>query len=73
MMVPLNTRFCIPYITAEQVKHYMNKLDFSKIIKLAASCLSPPIAALINKSLATGQFPFQLRQTKTFPIFRDGS
>ena len=81
--VPHDTRFYIPNITTEQVTNYINKLDSSKatgldglgpkIIKLAASCLSPSIAALINKSLATGQFPSQLKQAKVFPIFKGGS
>ena len=81
--VPADTKFCIPNITTEKVTHYINKLDSSKatgldgigpkIIKLAAGSLSPSIAALINKSLATGQFPSQLKQAKIFPIFKGGS
>ena len=76
-------KFCIPNITTEKVTHYINKLDSSKatgldglgpkIIKLAADSLSPSIYALINKSLATGQFPSQLKQAKIFPIFKGGS
>ena len=79
-IVPRDTRFYIPNKTTEQVTNYINKLDSSKatgldglgtkIIKLAVSCLSPSIAALITKSLATGQFPSQLKQAKVFPIFK---
>ena len=44
-----------------------------RILKLAVNCLSPSIAALIIKSLATGQFPYQLKQAKIFPIFKGGA
>ena len=81
--VPRDTRFYIPNITTEQFTNYINKLDSSKatglddlgpkIIKLAVSCLSQSIAALIIKSLSTGQFPSQLKQAKIFPIFKGGS
>ena len=81
--VPTSTKSSIPYITSDQVLHYINKLDSSKatgldgigpkIIKLAGSCLSPSIAELINKSITLGQFPSQLKQAKIFPIFKSGS
>ena len=81
--VPTSTKFSIPYITSDQVLHYINKLDSSKatgldgigpkIIKLAGSCLSPSIAELINKSITLGQFPSQLKQAKIFLIFKSGS
>ena len=44
-----------------------------RIPKLAVNCLSSSIAALINKSLAKGQFPSHLKQAKTFPIFKGGA
>ena len=79
--VPHDTRFYIPNITTEQVTNYINKLDSSKatgldglgpkIIKLAVSCLSPSIAALINKSLATGQFPSNLNKQKYFQFLKE--
>ena len=79
--VPRDTRFYIPNITTEPVTNYINKLDSSKatgldgfgpkIIKPAVSCLSPSIAALINRSLSTGQFPSQLKQAKVFPILKE--
>ena len=43
-----------------------------RILKLAAEILSPSFAALINKSLNTGQFPKQLKMAKVFPIFKSG-
>ena len=67
--VPSNTSFNIPFITTEQVSTYIKRLDSSKamgldgpgprLLRLAVNCLSSSIAALINKSLATGQFPSQ--------------
>ena len=61
---------------------HINKLDSTKatgldslgprIIKLAAQALSPSIAALINKSIATGQFPAQLKHAKVNPIHKGG-
>ena len=81
--VPSNTSFNIPFITNEQVSTYIKRLDSSKatgldglgprLLKLAVNCLSSSIAALINKSLATGQFPSQLKQAKIFPIFKGGT
>ena len=81
--VPSNTSFNIPFITTEQVSTYIKRLDSSKatgldglgprLLKLAVNCLSSSIAALINKSLATGQFPSQLKQAKIFPIFKGGT
>ena len=81
--VPSNTSFNIPFITTEQVSTYIKRLDSSKatgldglgprLLKLAVNCLSSSIAALINKSLATGQFPSQLNQAKIFPIFKGGT
>ena len=81
--VSRDTSFNMPFITTEQVTSYINKLDSSKatgldtlgprILKLAVNCLSPSIAALINKSLATGQFLSQLKRAKIFPIFKGGA
>ena len=81
--VPSNTSFNILFITTEQVSTYIKRLDSSKatgldglgqrLLKLAVNCLSSSIAALINKSLATGQFPSQLKQAKIFPIFKGGT
>ena len=81
--VPSNISFNIPFITTEQVSTYIKRLDSSKamgldgswprLLRLAVNCLLSSIAALINKSLATGQFPFQLKQAKIFPIFKGGT
>ena len=64
------TFFQLPYITTEQVLLVINSLDPSKatgldgispkIIKMAANCLSPVIADLINKSINSGSFPSQI-------------
>ena len=61
---------------------HINKLDSTKasgldglgpkIIKLADQALSPSIATLINKSIATGQFPAQLKYTKEHTIHKGG-
>ena len=77
---PENVRFHIPPITSPQVFEFIRKLDPVKatgldgvgprILKLAAEILSPSIAALVNKSLYTGQFPNQLQMAKVFPIFK---
>ena len=79
---PENVRFHIPPITSPQVFEFIRKLDLVKatgldgvgprILKLAAEILSSSIAALINKSLYTGQFPNQLKMAKVFPIFKSG-
>ncbi|MCG8047471.1 MAG: reverse transcriptase domain-containing protein, partial [Candidatus Thiodiazotropha endolucinida] len=81
--IPENTTFHIPFITCDQVLSFINKLDPSKatgidglgprIIKLAADILSPSITLLINKSIATGQFPTYLKYAKVFPIFKNGT
>ena len=73
---PNNTFFKIPVITPEQVCHIISTLDSSKaigldgigprIIKLIDHILSPSIAALINKSIHTGRFPYQLKLAKVF-------
>ena len=80
--VPINTQFTIPFITPEQVLLHINTLEASKstgldgigprIIKLAAQLLSPSIAMLINKSIATGQFPSQMKLAKVLPIYKGG-
>ena len=81
--IPNDTFFTIPFITPEQVTNYINKLDCSKatgldgigpiILKIPASAISPSIAKLINKSIATGCFPSQLKQAKVLPIFKGGT
>ena len=81
--IPNDTFFTIPFITPEQVTNYINKLDCSKatgldgigprILKIAACAISPSIAKLINKSIATGCFPSQLKQAKVLPIFKGGT
>ena len=78
--VPKNTQFTIPFITPEQVLLYINTLEASKstgldgigprIIKRAAQSLSPSIAMLINKSIAIGQFPSQMKLAKVLPIYK---
>lgn len=80
--VPDTTYFNIPCITTEQVFSVINSLDASKatgldgigpkIIKLAANCLSPVIADLINKSINSGSFPSQMKSAKVFPIYKGG-
>ena len=40
---------------------------------MTASLISPSIAMLINKSIKTGTFPFQLKQAKVHPIFKGGT
>ena len=80
--VPKDIHFVIPFITSEQVFVHINELDSTKatgldglgprIIKLVAQALSPSIAALINKSIATGQFPAQLKHAKVNPIHKGG-
>ena len=72
----------LPFITTEQVKLYINNLELSKatgldglgprIIKLAVDSLSPSIAMLVNKSIATGEFPSRLKIPKVLPIFKGG-
>ena len=78
--VPDNIYFHIPLITTDQVQSYIQLLDSSKatgldglglkIIKIAASTLSPILAALVNKSIISGTVPGQLKCAKVFPIFK---
>ena len=80
--VPDTTYFNIPYITTEQVLSVIKALDASKatgldgigpkIMKLAANCLSPGIADLINKSIDSGSFPSQMKNAKVCPIYKGG-
>ena len=77
-----DTYFQIPLISPSQVSAFINNLDPSKstgldgvsprILKLACDVLSKSIAALINKSITTGQFPDKLKIAKVFPIFKNG-
>ena len=81
--MPNDTFITIPLITPEQVTNYINKLECSKatgfdgiglrILKIAACVISPSIAKLINKSIATECFPSQLQQAKVLPIFKGGT
>ena len=81
--VPNGVYFQIPNITQEQVSASIMALDSSKaigldgigprIIKSVANILSLSIAALINKSIATGKFPDKLKLAKVFPIHKSGS
>ena len=81
--IPNDTFFTLPFIIPEQVTNYINKLDCSKatdldgigprILKIAACVISPSIAKLINKSIATSCFPSQLQQSKVLPIFKGGT
>ena len=81
--VPNGVYFQIPNITQEQVSASIVALDSRKaigldgigprIIKSAANILSLSIAALINKSIATGKFPDKLKLAKVFPIHKSGS
>ena len=43
-----------------------------RIIKLVVDSLSPSTAMLVNKSIATGEFPSQLKIAKVVPIFSGG-
>ena len=80
--VPHNSFFTIPLITCDQVLTFINKLDSTKatgidglgprIIKIAASTLSPSITTLINKSISNGCFPSQMKLAKVFPIHKGG-
>ena len=68
--VPNDVQFKIPNITPEQVSTIINDLDSSKamgldglgprILKSISCAVSPSLADLINKSLATGCFPDRL-------------
>ena len=40
---------------------------------MAASALSPILAALVNKSIISGTVPGQLKCAKVFPIFKGRS
>ena len=40
---------------------------------MTVSVISPSITMLINKSIATGVFPVQLKQGKVLPIYKGGS
>ena len=42
------------------------------VVKLAVDSLSPSIAVLINKRIATCEFPSQLKIAKVLPIFKGG-
>ena len=44
-----------------------------RILKIAACAIYLSIAKLINKSMATGCFPSQLKQGKVLPIFKGGT
>ena len=81
--MPDNVHFKIPYITPVQVSTIINTLDPSKaiglyglgprVLKSICSVLSHSLAILMNKSVATGCFPDQLKLAKVFPIYRSGS
>lgn len=81
--VPNGIYFTIPRITQDQVFMYINALDCTKAIgldgigprlmKSVCHVLSPSITVLINKSIASGTFPDQLKLAKVFPIFKSGS
>ena len=81
--IPVETYFNIPFITTEQVSAYIYKLEPSKatgldglgprVLKMAASVISPSITLLVNKSIATGIFPAQLKQAKVLPVYKGGT
>ena len=81
--VPNDVQFKIPIITPEQISTIINALESSKamgldglgprILKSISCALSPSLADLINKSLATGCFPDRLKLAKVFPIYKSGS
>ena len=81
--IPLDTFFCIPKITVNQVSEFINGLNPAKatgldgigprILKLVSTVLSPSITALINKSIETATFPDQLKMAKLYPIHKGGS
>ena len=80
---PKNIYFKIPPITTQQISSFIQNLDSSKatgldgigprLLKIIQNIISPSIAALINKSLTSGIFPNQLKITKVFPVFKNGS
>ena len=81
--VPHEVYFKIPSITPVQVSTIINALDPSKaigldgigprVLKSVCAVLSESLALLINKSIATGCFPDQLKLAKVFPIYKGGS
>ena len=81
--VPDGVYFKIPSITPLQVSTIINALDPSKaigldgigprVLKSVCAVLSESLALLINKSIATGCFPDQLKLAKVFPIYKGGS
>ena len=68
--VPSHVNFNVPYIAPEKVNAFLHSLDPTKatgidelgprVLKMAASILSPSITALINKSIQTASFPSYL-------------
>ena len=81
--VPSHVNFNVPCITPEEVNAFLHALDPTKatgidglgprIHKMAASILSPSLAALINKSIQTASFLSHLKIAKIFPIHKGGS
>ena len=81
--VPSDTFFKIPLITTSQEADFIRKLDPGKstgldgigprILKMACDISPSSAAALINKSITSGSSPNQLKQTKVYPIFKNGS
>ncbi len=81
--VPDNIFFKIPFINEWEVSEFLQQLNPAKatgldgigprILKIASLTVTPSITKLINKSIATGIFPNQLKLAKVFPIFKGGT
>jgi len=65
------------------VNNLINKLDQNKscgldgigpnIIKLCKNYLIQPLTSIINNSIATGIFPYQLKLARVIPLHKGGS
>ena len=80
--LPSNEIFKIEDIDENNVFVMLHKLDTSKaagidsigpkLLKLSAPIIYKPIASLINKSIANGKFPDDLKLAKITPIYKKG-
>lgn len=44
-----------------------------KLVKIAATCISNPLAYVVNYSISNGVFPDQLKIAKVIPVYKKGS
>ena len=75
--------FDIKFITPFEVSKYIDCLNIKKssgldgiganILKLCKDYLTMPIASIINKSIATGCFPDQLKLASVIPLHKGGN